>query len=396
MKINRDQLDDLIVSLAYVEDPRVQGRSSHLLIDILVISICATLCGAESCLEMQFFAEQKEGWLRKFIELPNGIPSHDTLARVLSLLDPLQLEAAFRNWVEAFVQGQNPKHISLDGKSVSGTARRFTSHPLHMVSAYAHELGLTLAQTEATYRGTGEVSGAIECLKMLDIEGVIVTADAALAVKSLTGQIRDQKGHYLVPVKGNQKLSKLEIEKQFELRKKEIERASSKDDKKGRLEHRICEVLSEEQMSPKFNEQWRDVKTLIRMTRKREIENTAMTKKIKKEDGSFREERDSEKLKKREDITYYVCSQDLSARESLKEIRNHWKIENGLHWVLDVAFSEDSCRVRAKTLARNLSLVRKISMNIIRQSKTAGSIRGRMKKAGWNNDFLEQLIFGEI
>lgn len=396
MRINENQLEELMESLAFVEDPRVQGRSSHLLLDILVISICATLCGAESCMEMQIFAEQKADWLKRFLELPNGIPSHDTIARVLSLIDPLQVEAAFRGWVEVITQDkEKPKRLSLDGKSISGTARKFTDHPLHMVSAYSHELGLTLAQTEAKYRGSGEVEGALECLKMLDIKDVTVTADAALSVKRVITQIRDQSGHYLVPIKGNQKLSKAEIESHFDLCKKQIKRTKLKEDSHGRKEERLCEVLPAEAMSSDFYEHWRDVKTILRVTRKREVENLSRHKKIRNPDGSFTMEGNKDKTKKREDITYYISSREFTADEALTEVRSHWHIENGLHWILDVAFAEDSWKVRARTLARNLSAIRKIAMNIIRQSNTKGSVRGRIKKAGWNNDFLEQLVFGK-
>jgi predicted transposase YbfD/YdcC len=379
MRIEQDQLDELMASLAFVEDPRVEKRSRHLLIDILVITICATLCGAETCTEIEIFAEQKEEWLRRFLALPNGIPSHDTFGRVLSLLDPLQVEAAFRHWVDIILgDKESPKRLSIDGKSVTGTARKFTTHPLHIVSVYSHELGLTLAQTEAKYRGSGEVEGSLECLKMLDIKDVTITADAALAVKRIIEQVREQKGHYIVPIKGNQRLSKEEIESRFGKRKAKQVRTEEKN--RGRLEERICEVLPAEKMSNEFNEHWRDVKTLIRVTRKREAENLSI--------------KDESKTKIREDVTLYISSRELSASEALKEIRSHWQIENGLHWTLDVAFGEDTWRTRAKSLARNLSLLRKIAMNIIRQSNTKGSVRGRIKKAGWNTGFLEQLMFG--
>ena len=252
-----------------------------------------------------------------------------------------------------------------------------------------------MAQTEAKYRGSGEVEGALECLKMLDIKGVTVTADAALSVKRVIAQIREQDGHYLVPIKGNQKLSKAEIANHFDLRMKQAKRARVKEDSHGRKEERICEVLPAKAMSSDFYEHWRDVKAILRVTRKREVENLSKHKKTRNTDGSYSIEEDKDETKKREDITYYISSRELTAGEALREVRSHWQIENGLHWILDVAFAEDSWRVRAKTLARNLSAIRKIAMNIIRQSNTKGSVRGRIKKAGWNNNFLEQLVFGK-
>lgn len=379
--MSRFNVEELMECFSYVEDPRVQGRSKHLFIDILVISVCATLCGAEACTEIELFARQKEEWLKRFLELPCGIPSHDTISRVLSLVDPLQMEAAFRNWVESVVSEKTTKRLSLDGKSVAGTERHFKRHPLHMVSAYSHELGLTLIQTEAAYRGTGEAEAALECLKALDIKGVTVLADAALSIRRIPEQIRAQGGHYILPIKGNQRLSREEMAECFEKRPKGIKKTKSNETNRGRQETRVCEALTVANMSEKFLERWPDVKTLLRITRMRTSENKASTS--------------EEETKTREDVTYYVTDLELDAKQGLKEVRVHWSIENKLHWHLDVAFSEDQWRVRAKALARTLTLLRKIAMNIVRTSNTKGSVRGRMKQAGWNNAFLSKLVFNE-
>lgn len=379
--MNQFNMDELMESFAFVEDPRVQGRSKHLFIDIIVITICAMLCGAETCTEIELFGIQKEDWLRKYLELPHGIPSHDTIGRVLALVDPTQMEAAFQSWVESITKGSvRPKSISIDGKSIAGSERRFTKHPLHIVNAYSHELGLSLFQTEANYRGSGEVEGALECLDILDIEDITVLADAAMSVKRITEKIRDKKGHYLLPIKKNQKLSLAEIKSQFELAGKKAKSARSANDGRGRKEKRICEVLPARSLSGDFIERWRDVKTILKVTRIRSIQNPSVNS--------------TESTRKREDATYYISSRELSAQDGLNEVRKHWAIENGLHWVLDVAFREDSWRIRAKALARSLTLLRKIAFNIIRSSNTKGSVRGKIKQAGWNNDFLAQLVFG--
>ena len=180
---------------------------------------------------------------------------------------------------------------------------------------------MTLAQTEAKYRGSGEVEGALECLKMLDIKGVTVTADAALSVKRVIAQIREQDGHYLVPIKGNQKLSKAEIANHFDLRMKQAKRARVKEDSHGRKEERICEVLPAKAMSSDFYEHWRDVKAILRVTRKREVENLSKHKKTRNTDGSYSIEEDKDETKKREDITYYISSRELTAGEALREVR---------------------------------------------------------------------------
>lgn len=373
-------MDELMECFAYVEDPRVQGRSKHLFIDILVLSICATLCGAESCTEIEEFGKQKEDWLKQYLDLACGIPSHDTIGRVLSIVDPLQLESAFRSWVVGMSTEGKTKRLSLDGKTVAGTDRRFHGHPLHMVSAYSHELGLTLMQTEANYRGAGEVEAALECLKVLDVKDVLVTADAALSVNRIVDQVRHQEGDYLLPIKGNQKCSKQELESKFKSQAKSIKTAESLEDNRARHEHRQCELLQASGMSDEFNIKWKDAKTLLRITRKREIRNKDI--------------RLAADTKDRTDVTYYVSSRVIKAKEALAEVRSHWWIENQLHWTLDIAFREDDWKVRAKTLARTLTLIRKIAMNIIRTSNTSGSVRARMKRAAWNNDFLTQVVFG--
>lgn len=394
-KLSTDQLHELMECLQFVEDPRVQGRSKHLLIDILVLSVCAVLCGAEGVLEIEVFGEEKEDWLKQFLKLPNGIPSHDTIARVLSLVDPVQTEIAFGEWVQGIVASRKIPSISLDGKSSKGTERGFNhaTRPLQVVTAYAHELGLSLSQSESKSSGLAEAEAAMDCLKMLDIKGVTVMADAGLAVKKVIHQIRKQKGHYLVPIKANQALSFAELTEVFASNKGQKERTLDKNH--GREEERICRALSASHMSEQFFERFKDAKTIFEVTRIRREKDKRFVVQETGEDGKQFYELNDNEFKQTEGATFYVSSRKLDAGEALKEIRKHWHIENNLHWVLDVAFREDDWTVKAKRLARSLSLVRKMALNLIRSSKTTGSVRGRMKKAAWNNDFLEKLLFGD-
>ena len=392
--LRKDQLSDLIECLQFVEDPRVLGRSKHLLIDILVISVCACLCGAEGVLEIEAFGRQKEDWLKLFLELPNGIASHDTIARVLSLVDPVQMEIAFGEWVQGILLGQEKiKSLSLDGKSTRGTQRKFShgTRPLLVVSAYAHELGLSLMQSESPSSGLAEAEAALDCLKVLDIKGITVMADAGIAVKKVIHQIREQKGHYIVPVKGNHPAHLQEIIDYLALNKSGSN--TTFDQGHGKKEERTCRVLPAK-MTDKFLDYWKDAKTVVEITRVRfEKDKRFIVQKTGSDGKQYYEMNDNE-TKRTEWTTYYVSSRKLNAKEALSETRKHWQIENNLHWVLDVAFREDHCTVRAKKLARSLSLVRKIALNIIRSSKTKGSVRVRMKNAGWNNNFLENLVFG--
>lgn len=391
--LSKEQLSELINNLQYIEDPRVQGRSKHLLIDILVLSVCAILCGVENVTDIEEFGRQKVDWLKSFLELPCGIPSHDTIARVLCLIEPSQLEQAFGYWMKEVVRDKL-KSVSVDGKTVNGTERGFNTgkQPLALVSVYAHELGLSLMQTQANSTGTSESKAAKECLKLLDIKDVTVMADAGVASKGLLEQVREQKGNYLVAVKGNHRLSYQEVAEIFE----SAPRSTSKIEEEGhgRKEKRFCRALSTEGCSETFFKSYPDAKTIFRIKRVREEKDHRFIVQKTGEDGKQYYEKNNGEWKRSEESSYYVSNLTLTAQEALAEVRKHWQIENNLHWVLDVAFKEDDWMVKARRLARSLSAIRKIAFNIIKLSKTKGSVRIRMKRAGWNNEFLEQLLWG--
>jgi len=393
-KVVEDNLTELMECLEFVEDPRVQGRSKHLLIDILVISVCAILCGAEGIVEIAFFGQQKESWLKRFLLLPCGIPSHDTIARVLSIIDPAQMEIAFGEWVETISAGTALKSISLDGKSSNGTERRFngSSRPLHIVSAYSHELGLTLMESESRSSGLAESEAALDCLRVLNLKGTTIMADAGIGTKKVIAQIREQRGHYLVPVKANSSLSLNEITQCFAKNESKIEKTT--EESHGRSVERMCRVLATSQMSEVFLGKWPDAKVIFEITRVRTEKDKRFMIKSTASDGTQSYQRNANETKSSTETIYYVSSLKLDPKQAINEVRKHWQIENKLHWVLDVAFCEDEWTVTTKRLARSLSLIRKIALNLIRVSKTKGSVRGRMKKAGWNDAYLEEILFG--
>lgn len=394
-RVTDENLSELIQCFNFVDDPRVIGRSRHLLVDVLVLSICATLCGAQSCIEIEEFGQQKYDWLKKFLELPAGVPSHDTIARILSIVDPSEMETAFTNWVRSILGDGKTKSISVDGKSLKGTQRQFPKHPLHLVNVYCHETGLTLGQSEATGRGVGETGAALQCLSSLEIKNVTVMADAGLATNQITSQVRERGGHYIVPIKKNQRHSLAELERIFSREKKKIKSSKTKEFSHGRHEVRLSEVLSSSFSSLHFIEQWRDVKTLIKITRTRGKKDNRFVLQKTSDDGKQVYEINKNETRQSTEIVYYISSRELTAKEAQSEIRRHWGIETKLHWALDVAFSEDDWRVRTKTLARSLAVIRKIALNLIRQSNTTGSIRVRIKRAAWNDQFLEQLVLGK-
>lgn len=389
-----DQLNELIECFKSVKDPRVQGRSKHLFIDIIVISVCAILCGAEGITDIEVFSVSKRDWLEKHLELPNGIPSYDTIARVLSIVNAEELEKAFLTWIESITSDQQTKRISIDGKCSNGTERRFRpgTGPLKIVSVYSHDLNLSLVEKRSDE--VGETEAAISCLEMLELKDVLVSVDAGIGNHKVVERIREKEGHYLVPLKANQHVSRNEVENELELNKVNIKIALSDEVGHGRGEQRECSLLTAAQMSDKFMAKWPDAKSVFSILRLRLEEDKRYTVQETNKNGTQSYRINKDELRYNQEIMYYVSSKKMTAKQALIETRKHWEIENKVHWVLDVAFREDDWSVRAKSLAKTLSLIRKIALNIIRRSNTQGSIRVRMKKAAWSEDFLEKLLFG--
>lgn len=392
--VSANQLNELIECFKSIRDPRVKGRSKHLLIDIIVISVCAVLCGAEGIYEIAQYGSSKEIWFKKYLKLPNGIPSHDTFARVLSLLDSAEIEKVFAEWTrEVLNAGESTRTISLDGKFCAGTERSFNrgKKPLGTVSAYSHELGLSLVEAEAI--DGSEIDGAMACLEILDVKDLLVTVDAGIGIKKVVQKINDKGGDYLVPLKANQWFYRDEVAEALESRKNKVQTFETEESAHGRDERRTCRVLMAKDMSDRFNTQWPDVKVIFSITRERIEDDKRYFIQETGKDGKQSYRKNVDDLKYAVETVHYVSSRKLTAKEALFETRKHWGIENKLHWVLDVAFREDNWTVRTKSLARSLSLLRKIALNLIRKSKTKGSVRVRMKKAAWSDDFLEELLF---
>ena len=387
-----DQLDELIFSLKNVRDPRVAGRTRHLLIDILVLTVVAVLCGAEGVTEIEDFGHQKEKFLRKHLELPGGIPSHDTITRVLSIINPESFESAFASWVSRSLYAEKEDWISIDGKSVNGTERNSIrgARPLHLVSAYSHTSGLSLCQAESTTSGMAEKDAALKCLKQLDLKGVTVTMDAGLNNRQIIDHILENDGHYLTPVKKNHRSALRLLSELFTSNVGET--ATIEEKVHGRADTRSCSVIPAEKLFVTFSESFPAAVTAIQMTRTRIEKDKSLMTRTKEEDGRWRLEKNQAETKETTSTVYYVSSQKISALEAIEWTRQHWGIENKLHWILDIAFREDDWMVRAKSAARSLSVARKIAFNLIKTSSTRGSVRARMKRASWSDEFLEQLL----
>jgi predicted transposase YbfD/YdcC len=358
---------------ADLPDPRVDRTKKHLLRDILVIAVCAVIAGADSFEEIETFGQAKESWLRRFLALPNGIPSHDTFNRVFAALDRKAFAACFARWMAGLCEAAGLRAIAIDGKAARSAPRDTFSGCLHLVSAWAVENHLILGQ-EAVADGSHEIAAIPELLKVLDLKGALVTIDAAGCQVGIARQIRDQGGHYLLTVKGNQPGLHAAVQAA-------CDRACAADfagvrhqmhaeveDGHGRHEERYVTVLYEPEGLPP---EWPDVAAVVQVNRERAVggRNTTTTH-------------------------YYLTSYRGRAAELGRLIRGHWGIENGLHWVLDVAFREDANRTRARNAGANLGLVRRVAASLLKQVPGRGSIKGKRFHAALDDDYLAQVLQG--
>jgi predicted transposase YbfD/YdcC len=355
---------------AVVPDPR-RSNVSHPLPDVLLIAFAAVLCGAESCVDIAEFGEAKRDLLRQFVALDHGVPSHDTFSRVFRLLDPPAFEQAFHAFTSAFAatlngQGLAGRVIAIDGKSLRGAvdaARR--TMPLHLVTAWAADHRLVLSQCRAPNRS--EVTAAREIIALLDLTGCIVTADALHANRQTVSAIRARQGDYALVIKGNRGPLHQAIQELF-ANPDPAQAASTSKTAHGRHEQRRAWVVP----APKewaelygFN----DLRAVARIDGLRRLEGREET-----------------------DTRYVILSRLLPPDEALRVIRAHWTIENQQHWLLDVAFGEDRVHTRSDHCAENLALLRRIALNLLQHDTAKLSIRAKIKRAGWNNDFLTSLL----
>lgn len=355
-----------------VPDPRIARNQRHRLVDILVIAVCGVLCGADTWVDIALFGEAKVSWLRSFLALPNGIPSHDTFGRVFARINPEAFQQCFLQWVQAEFAVQPEQVVAIDGKTARGSRDRANGQqPLHMVSAWAATNRLVLGQV-ATAAKSNEITAIPLLLKGLDIKGCTVTIDAQGCQKAIAQQIIEQEGDYIFTVKKNQPRLYRDIEALFQSDdaaiKATIQQHETRNDGHGRSEHRKIEV-SEALTSLHTKEAWPGLRSVIC------IEATCTT------DTKVTTER-----------RYFISSRAANAVALGTAIREHWGIENRLHWVLDVTMNEDRSRVRKDHGAANFVMLRHITTNILQQEPSKGSIRGKRKRAGWDNDYLRHVL----
>jgi len=362
--------NNLISIFGSIEDPRSHINQLHNLVDILLIGIISVICGAETWKQMIEFANSKEEFLRKFLELPNGIPSEDTINRVFSSIDSSQFETCFIDWVNSISNLLKGQVIAIDGKTIRGAKSKGKKSPVHMVSAWANQNNLVLGQVRVNEK-SNEITAIPELIDKLFIEGNIITIDAMGTQTDIADKIIENKADYILAVKENQPQLLEGIKDEFRF-SRDIETDTDVDFGHGRIETRTCSVISDFQFIEDDNK-WNKLQQIIKIESVREFKNS---------------DKQPEKATR-----YYIASLVDTAANYQKNIRSHWGVENKLHWTLDVAFSEDASRKRNNNAAQNYSILLKIALNLLRNEKTEKQgIAGKRLKAGWNEDYLLKVL----
>lgn len=363
---------ELLGHLSIIRDPRLDRKKRHKLGDILFLSVCACLCGCDTWEDIHEFAEIQEEWLRGYIELPHGIPSADTIARVFSLIDPNQFETAFRNWVCSFYKVEEGKIIAIDGKRVRGSHGNGKS-AIHMVGAFATEAGLALAQVK-TEDKSNEITAIPELLDALLLKGCIVTLDAMGCQKNIVEKIREKEGDYVISLKGNQgNLHEdvrlfLATEKENGFKKTSHDFYETIEKGHGRIETRRYWITDHIDWLDQ-KEEWAGLRTIGLVE-------------------SIRETKD----KTEQELRCFISSIRPNAKQFATAVRQHWAIENNLHWQLDITFNEDKLRARVGYASQNLSILRRMVLNTLKLDNSKGSLKGKRKKASWSPTYLEHLL----
>ena len=359
-----------------LKDPRVDRSKRHWLVDIIAITICAVICGADNWVEIEDFGNAKHGWLKKFLRLPNGIPSHDTFGRVFAMLAADKFAECFMSWVRAVSEFTKGQVVAIDGKSVRRSHDKLKGKSaLHMVSAWALENRLVLGQTQVSDH-SNEITAIPELLRILELSGCIVTIDAMGCQKEIAEQIVDGGADYVLAVKANQGTLHENIKDIFGCAERDgfADVAYHEEVNKGhgRLETRRCWVITapEQLRYADPGGEWKGLRSLAMVRYERDGHNE-----VDKENR------------------YYISSLKAGASKLLGAVRGHWGIENSLHWVLDMAFDEDRSRIRTDNADHNLGVVRHMTLNMLKQETTAKvGIKAKRKRAGWDEDYLLKVL----
>ncbi len=365
----------LLQHLQFIPDPRLERTRRHELQSILAIALCATIAGADNWVEVAEFGELHHDWFIRFIPLPSGIASHDTFARVFRLLDAKQLELACQQWL-AQVAGQVYGTVAIDGKSVRGSSKGDARRPLHMVSAWAADMGLLLGQCKVDGK-SNEITAIPELLRLLHLKGCIVTIDAIGCQKSIAQQLHEHGADYVLSLKGNQRHMHAVVQKHFEVQASQeppdentyTERSSGH----GRQELRSYRLSPVPEALQRAAAHWPGLASVVQVKRQRQQAGQP----------------DSE------EVSYYISSlpAHTPARVLAHSIRAHWSVENQLHWSLDVAMREDAAQSYKDQSPHNQTLLRRMALQVLKNDTSVKiGLQAKRKRAGWSLGYLERLL----
>ena len=354
-------------------DPRIPRGRRHRLLDIVTIAVCAVVSGAESWVEVAQWGRIKQDWLADWLDLPHGIPTHDTFGRVFARIDPAQFEAGFLRWVQAVAQTAEPEIIALDGKTIRRSGdRRTGQRPLHLISAWASKRRLVLAQAAVDTKDN-EITTLPTLLDRLDLAAQVVTIDAMGCQREIAAQIINGDGDYVLALKANQPDLLTNVTDTFALAATPEATDRTVGKEHGRLEIRVCETISDPAVIAWLDPDgaWPGLRTVVRVTATRQLTGQDPTTSVR----------------------YYLSSLPGAAKPIADAVRSHWGIENRLHWVLDMAFREDESRVRTGHSAENLTLLRKLALTLIQQDRTRKiGVKASRLRAGWDTGYLLALL----
>jgi predicted transposase YbfD/YdcC len=356
-------------------DPRMERRKLHKLHDIIFITIAAVICGCDEWNDIEEFGQIRNDWLKTILELPHGIPSHDTFNRVFSLLDPQQLQQCFSNWVQSVAQISEGSIISIDGKRMCNSGEGGSKAIIHMISAWSSANNMVLAQQKVNDKSNEIAAIPALLLDLLDIKGCLVTIDAMGCQHDIAKKIISKEADYILAVKNNQEHLYDDLQEAFEQDKHVLFDAQVHADY-GRIEKRKCSIITDTDWICK-QQNWTNLHTLIKIDRERSFKGSDLKSEVQ--------------------TRYYISSHAGNAAFFNHVVRAHWGIENKLHWTLDVAFGEDKSTKQAGNAAENFSFINKIALNLLKQHDDRRgaqrvSIKTKRKKCGWDKNYLLKVL----
>lgn len=372
-------IGSIAAAFAGLEDPRIERKKLHKLLDIIVIAICGVICGADDWANIEMFGLKKISWLKQFLELPNGVPSHDTFGRVFGRLKAEEFQRCFYEWVKAVQEVTKGQVIALDGKQLRASMDSYAGKgAIYMVNAWANENQMVIGQRKVDDK-SNEITAIPELLRMLEISGCIITIDAMGCQTEIAAQIVDQGGDYVLAVKDNQQYLHEDLARLFEWFLQARDPACDTDDycktvekDHGRIEIRQCWALDTALFGDRIRNltAWKQIRSLVLVTSERRIgEETSIQSR------------------------YFISSLQPHAKKLLFAVRSHWSIENSLHWQLDIVFDEDHSRIRKDNSPQNFAVIRQLALNLLKKEKTAkGGLQSKRLQAAWDDNYLLKVL----